>query len=226
MKIMVCGDVHGNFGILNKFLNKEKPDILLACGDFGYWPNFYNKTYIDNVGQRRTWHAEIKNPNTRIYWCDGNHEDFDTLEKRETDELWPNVWYMPRGKVMQLPDGRNVMFFGGAYSVDKKYRTAGYDWFPQEMITLKDLQNLPDMKIDIFVTHTAPKCFNVKYQIIGDKINDPCRDALQVLFDRYRPTQWFFGHLHRFQRGTYKDCQWTVLAHNEADERWYVDITL
>lgn len=224
MKIMVCGDIHGNFGVLNKLLNKKKPDILLACGDFGYWPKFFNKTYVDDVGQTRQWKDEIKNTKTKIYWCDGNHEDFDSLEKRTTDELWPNVFYMPRGKTMKLPDGRNVLFMGGAYSVDKAYRIAGHDWFPQEMITQKDIYNLPDEKVDIVISHTAPKCFDFNYHIIGDKITDSSRDALQFVFDKYKPSQWFFGHFHMFQRGTYRDCHWTLLAHSETDQQWYIEI--
>ena len=39
MKVIVIGDVHGEFNKLNAFLNKPKNiDIILQCGDFGYWP--------------------------------------------------------------------------------------------------------------------------------------------------------------------------------------------
>ena len=50
---------------------------------------------------------------------------------------------------MALPDGRTVLFMGGALSVDKAWRTPGYDWFPEESITTGDLDRLPDVHVDI-----------------------------------------------------------------------------
>jgi len=33
MKIMIVGDVHGEFGTLNTLINRRKPDMIIACGD-------------------------------------------------------------------------------------------------------------------------------------------------------------------------------------------------
>ena len=60
-----------------------------------------------------------------------------------TGRKGPNIFYMPRGSVLSLSDGRNVLFMGGAESVDKRRRTPGYDWFKQELIRPQDLSNLP-----------------------------------------------------------------------------------
>jgi len=67
---------------------------------------------------------------------------------------------MKRGSVLKLPDKRNILFIGGALSIDKKQRTIGYDWFPQETISQKNIFELPDEKIDIVISHTAPKYFH------------------------------------------------------------------
>jgi predicted phosphodiesterase len=40
MKILITGDVHAQFGILNNLINKEKPELVICCGDFGFWPKF------------------------------------------------------------------------------------------------------------------------------------------------------------------------------------------
>lgn len=40
MDIYVLGDIHAEFRKLNSFLNKKQPDLILQCGDFGYWPKF------------------------------------------------------------------------------------------------------------------------------------------------------------------------------------------
>ena len=152
--IAVCGDFHAEFGKVNQFIN-SMPLIstILQCGDFGYWPRFYNF----NQGNKKL----IKNKNVKIYWCDGNHEDFDSIKKIENNEILPNIFYMKRGSILTLEDGRKVLFIGGAYSIDKDARIPGDTWFPEEEITQKDIYDLPDEKIDIVISHTAPTEFNL-----------------------------------------------------------------
>ena len=139
-KIIVLGDIHGNFSWLNKFIAQENPDIILQCGDMGYYPTW--SLYI-----------EIVSPNTKIYWCDGNHEDYNAINKllqtnpRGPIEIQPNVFYMPRGEVLKLSNNRNVLFAGGAYSIDKHLRIEGVSWFPEEILTEKEIFNyFPDPK--------------------------------------------------------------------------------
>lgn len=219
------GDVHGLYGKLNTFISKKQPDIILQCGDFGYFPKEFNKSYMDTMGNKRTWHVDIKNQDTKIYFAPGNHEDHWALRDRTTNELWPNVFYMPRGTVRMLPDGRNVLFFGGAASIDKAYRTYGYDWFPEEMITQKDIYQLPDVKIDIVITHTAPNEFVIKDPRISDRIfKDTCRDALSYVLNKYKPKRWIFGHFHTYQTGLYNDCYWTALGDIGGDQKCYETI--
>ena len=38
MKVLVVGDIHGDWGKLNSLLTVKRPDIVLQCGDFGWWP--------------------------------------------------------------------------------------------------------------------------------------------------------------------------------------------
>ena len=144
--ILITGDIHSNFESLNNLISKTQPDLIICVGDFGYWPRFS----FFNISQIELQSAK------KLLWCDGNHEDHWALKDRSTDELAPNIIYMPRGSTYILPDGRTIMFMGGAYSIDKNSRTIGYDWFPEETITQKDMMNLPDIKIDIFITHTCP----------------------------------------------------------------------
>jgi hypothetical protein len=224
-KIYAIGDVHGYFNRLNIFINKKQPTIILQCGDFGYFPKEFNKTYLTNTGHIKKWKPDIVNPHTDIYWCDGNHEDHEALKNRTIDLFWTNVFYQPRGTVRMLPDGRNVLFMGGALSIDKEYRTAGYDWFPEETITQRDIMNLPDVNIDIVITHTAPKEFLLKDpRFEFRKVPDPSREALSVVLNKYKPRKFYFGHFHVFQQGKYNNTEWTALGDITGNHKWNIEV--
>jgi len=114
MRILITGDIHNEFGELNKLINKKKPDMVICCGDFGYWPKFRFTRKLSEIKLQST---------NKLLWIDGNHEDHWSLRDRETDELAPGIIYMPRGSSYKLDDGRVIFFMGGADSIDKNMRT-------------------------------------------------------------------------------------------------------
>ena len=251
-RIIVAGDTHGQWSALNKVISKKNPEIILQCGDFGWWPNLHNTRSIyagyeevdgsiegdawaRTVGTRRRkkWDQfGIKAGDTKVYWCDGNHEDhWDLRDERNymkaPCQLMPNVYYMKRGSVLELPDGRNVMFMGGADSIDKQYRTSGSDWFPEEVITQKDIEDLPDIKIDIVISHTCPLEFHhtillkkAPYWGWQKKIKDPSAHALSYILNRYKPSLWYFGHFHVHATGTHFDTKWYCLDKLPESNGW------
>ena len=236
MKTLIVGDVHGEFGRLNILINKEKPDIILQCGDFGWFPKDHGSFWIGSTGKRHIWDQYcLKNSNTKIYWCDGNHEDHEDLEIRrnggDSKEVMSNVFYQPRRSYITLPDGKTVLFMGGAYSVDNKFRTAGRDWFPHlESISRQDVENLPDIKVDIVISHSCPRSFHTRITNMCDPYwyemgkRDGTPDALQIVLDKYRPEQWFFGHFHLFKRSKDKGCHWTALSDIMSSKRWWIEL--
>jgi hypothetical protein len=194
----VLGDLHGGWKHLNTFINKKKPSTILQVGDFGFWPSFDNK---DTLGDRvmtsrgikkKIWYqCGMKMQDTKLYWCDGNHEDHWKLRElvdKNPDEkihkICNNVFYLKRGSIVKASDGRNILFMGGATSIDKNVRTLGYDWFPTEVITQNRIYNLEDKKVDIVISHTCPREF-LPEVLKSDlrKYNDPCYDALS--YERY-----------------------------------------
>lgn len=214
-RILVCGDIHGNFNHLNTFMNKHMvdTDIILQCGDFGYWPKekFYKL-------------QPLKNKNIKIFWCDGNHEDHNEIKRiDESGEIHPNVYYMKRGSVLVLPDGRKVLFIGGGLSIDKQYRVEGFDWFPEETITESDLINLPDDDIDIVISHTAPAEFNCIDRHL-EWMYDRSRDALSYVLKKYRPKLWYFAHMHLYKEGVFEGCKWTCLGAICMGHKWYCEL--
>ena len=210
MKVMVMGDVHGWWTDMMKLIEIQKPDVVLQVGDFGYFPR-----HPDYTPQTRG----VKSP-VPLHWCDGNHEDHDALAalrksfggERTAHEVAPNVFWQDRGTTTTLPDGRAVLFFGGADSIDKRLRIEGESWFPGEQINDEDMIALPDGNIDIIVSHTCPN------RIIIDAVNypdalvhDPTRERLDEVFERYRQKHWYFGHWHMPMRGEVDGCQYLGL---------------
>lgn len=223
--IVVCGDFHGYFKRVNRFLSsKPKVSTILQCGDFGFWPRMHGKVFYDSYGHPKTFNMyTLKNRDVKIFWCDGNHEDHESLKKIENFEIMPNVFYMRRGKILPLVDGRNILFIGGAYSIDKASRTPGEDWFPEEEISQQDIYDLIDAKIDIVISHTAPLEFDV-VDYHNDFHKDSSRDALSYVLNKYHPKLWYFGHMHLFKQGEFEGCKWTCLSSIESGDRWWIEL--
>lgn len=212
-KVLIVGDIHNVFGRLNELLHKKKPDLIISVGDFGYWPRWDGSDKIERINTQ----------GAKLLFCDGNHEDHWSLRDREQDALAPNIIYMPRGSTYELDDGRTIMFMGGAHSIDKHLRREGWDWFREEIITQKDLHDLPDKKIDIFITHTCPE------ELIADMIKfypekrgEPSNIALSQLWKIYKPELWIFGHWHHYNEGNLFGTKWYALSYPSEGTRWWM----
>lgn len=194
------GDIHGTVYSLSHALNKLKiqhPEVtaLIQVGDFGWY-----KSRVEGFKKVE--------PHIPVYWIDGNHEHFPLLHGlTEVTEVAPNIFYVPRGTVLEL-DGRRIAFCGGAASVDKEYRIrGGLSWFADELITAEDVAKFDGVEnIDIFVTHTPPQCtvdahFDpqdlVKYFGLTLEWSDPSAQYVEDLWNRWDKPTLLCGHMHR-----------------------------
>lgn len=220
-EILVVGDIHGSWRNLNTIISRKKPDIVLQCGDFGWWPSM--EINVKKAHVREKWVLKgVKPGNSKVYWCDGNHEEHpDLIQDGTIKEVYDNVYHASRGSVLELPDGRNVLFVGGADSIDKQFRTPGRDWFGGENISQAEFETIMsvDKKIDIVISHTCPRSF----LIIGEKNDyfDPNRLALEEVLYKYKPTYWYFGHWHKFRTGKVDNTNWTCLSFPDSGGRWW-----
>jgi UDP-2,3-diacylglucosamine pyrophosphatase LpxH len=157
------GDIHGMPGVLREVLKKieehnkmcddyttpeKKITVVVQVGDMGW--------YVDRIAGFVRVAAESSIP---IYFIDGNHEDFLLLQMEEVTEMGKNLFFVPRGTVLEL-DGRTVALIGGAGSVDKAYNKS---WSSLENITLPQLKKLGGVKPDILVTHVPPQSMIAKH---------------------------------------------------------------
>ncbi|MEI6624613.1 MAG: hypothetical protein WCP28_22215 [Actinomycetes bacterium] len=95
----------------------------------------------------------------------GNHEDYPWLARQPVDELGrrmlaPRILALPRGHRFTLSDGERPVVFaavGGAVSRDRKLRTPGRSWWPEEQITDDEERRISDQPaVDVLLTHDAP----------------------------------------------------------------------
>ena len=225
--IYVVGDLHAEFPRFNKWLSRfNYPDVVLQTGDFGWWPHYHGRQGL-LPGKKIFDQYGLRNKKTKIFWCDGNHENHDDLallvakHGRVPIEVQPNVFYCPRGSVVTI-NGSNVLFFGGATSIDKAMRVPGDSWWVGENIAQSDIMYLPDCKIDVVVSHCCPTKFSKMHWYTTDGNNV----ALDVILDKYKPAMWFFGHYHEFKKGLNHHCKWKCLSNIEGDHMFFKKVKL
>lgn len=125
--IYITGDLHGAYDIekLNttNFPDQKemsKKDYLVILGDFGL---VWNE---DKENKEETyWLDWLQNKKFTTLFIDGNHENFDRLNKYPVEEwhggkvhkIRPSVIHLMRGQVFDI-DGQKCFTFGGAQSHD------------------------------------------------------------------------------------------------------------
>ena len=215
-KVLIAGDWHGNLrwasaivGLLPDLLADESPRIIVHVGDFGVWPGRAGERYLAELADA------LHGANAMVMFVDGNHEDHAGLQRSWRDQGRPlapqplnfrgDLWWLPRGTRWTWRD-RTWVAAGGAVSVDRAFRRAGRDWWPEEEISEGDHQRIVSPgRADVMLCHDAPTTVPMTFGQwpsgwdIADKARaDAHRDRLQAIVDEVRPTHLFHGHYHRW----------------------------
>lgn len=208
-KIAIAGDWHANTKYAKKAIHwaaKQGAQAILHCGDFGY---DFTPPYIRFLTKALTSH------DMHLWFVDGNHENFDWLYSQELSSdglrwLSERIAHIPRGFVWEW-HGTRFMGFGGAVSVDQKYRVLGSSWWPEEAITYRQLSsamdNVPERDIDVLITHDAPTCAYTESSALPadiERLCDHSRSCIQHLMEWVCPAFLFHGHYHRYGSGYFE----------------------
>lgn len=208
--IYLSGDIHGSYEIqkvidffeietLQTKLSEE--DYLIILGDAGiFWDGGVRDRYV---------REQLEALPVTVLWIDGNHENFDLIEKTPT-AYWnggrvqftgKKIIHLMRGNVYEI--GRKTFFvMGGGFSIDKMYRVKNVSWWQEEMPSEEEYQRgMNSLKVygnnvDYILTHTAPRS-------IAEKLVDnilPGEERLQNYLDNIADIttfrKWYFGHWH------------------------------
>ena len=181
-------------------LNMSKEDYLIICGDFGgVWDRTKERDQILN---------SLANKNFTTLFIDGNHENFDILNKMPVSQwhggkvhfIRDSIIHLMRGQVFEI-DGLTFFTMGGGNSVDKAYRVPHRSWWKQEMPSdeeketgIKNLE-LHNNEVDYIITHTAPTDIVIQIRDVnGDEL--PLNEYLLQIKHNVKFKKWFFGHFH------------------------------
>lgn len=185
--IRLIGDVHGK--------NKRYREVIRGCprsiqlGDMGIGFLHYGGDRHGQFQQNPPFDAMAEGNHRFIR---GNHDAPIACRKHK--------FWIPDGTVED-----DIMFIGGAVSIDREFRIKGYSWWEDEEPSIPELLTMVDVykmiKPKIMVTHEVPESVaKVMCEASGSpKFNDGsrCRQAFQSMFEIHQPQLWLGGHWHR-----------------------------
>jgi len=205
-KTRLIGDIHGDLSAYEKII--EGSDNSIQIGDFGI--GFAGDYWHEKVADLHT------NPNRRF--IRGNHDDPGRC--RET------AGWIPDGTVQD-----DVMFIGGAWSIDAGRRVEGVSWWRDEENSWEDFYRFIDIyaqvKPRVLITHDCPTEISKTMFIdsglsLGDTaFKTRTGTALQNMFELHQPEQWYFGHWHHTKTYLENDTKFMCLGIDD-----FIDVNL
>lgn len=166
MKIAIIGDVHKDFEKLKEtliYLKRNKSiTTIIQVGDLGLNGQF--SFYLENLS------SLLIMLRMNFYFIDGNYDNIDWLKSKNLNcykkvELYPNLYYMPRGSTLKLGD-KKFFFCGGGYSANQKKRIEKINYWKNEIlnenevISIKEYYKNKQLDCDIFISHDTIEPFN------------------------------------------------------------------
>lgn len=179
MILNLIGDLHGQYTLYTKLVKRlPAEEYSLQIGDFGFSYGVLNA---------------VDHNNHKMFF--GNHDNYDLFHTVPSNLGHFGVW-------------KDIFFVRGAWSIDRKYRMLGIDWWEKEELAYSELNDASLLyfreKPSIMVTHEAPLSV-VEYvtdpSVAKDfgydgVIKTKTNQSLQSMLDGHRPKLWVFGHYH------------------------------
>lgn len=208
MSIYLYGDLHRNIDLeplveLSKERRVTDKDVLIILGDFGgvWYSEEEDNEFLNRLASLISY--------KHILFIDGNHENFDRLNKMPIIEMYGNpthevlkdkVYHLMRGYKYTIED-KTFFAIGGADSIDKYQRIANVDWWSEELPSNEEYERAfktldeNNFTFDYIISHCASS------YILND-ISAYMRDKnkLTNFFDsilcdlNYK--RWYFAHYH------------------------------
>lgn len=211
MRILVVGDVHGNFNwVVDVVIPRAVQvgaDKIMQVGDFGFvWPRSSQERDLDGLG------TALAEAGIDMHFLPGNHEDFDRLEELQAAacafspeghvQLRPRLYYTGKTAVWEW-EGVRFAAVGGATSFDRRFRVLRESWWPQEALTASEAAEARGFgRVGVLFSHDCPvyNPFSLSSDPAGMAHRQLLSDTARVLC----PKVWFHGHHHQFQEYSFE----------------------
>lgn len=232
MRVLIIGDVHGQFQRLAESLRQAQADFRVAAaiqvGDFGF-----HKKLIAQAREERLRFA------VPLHVIDGNHEDHSWLRGAllaGEDRAWRhelNLIYQPRPSVAQL-GSTTVGFLGGALHADRPQQhnwLSGSPNYISRRVRQEAAALFNQHRPDLIVTHSCPSRIGIGMRgshemqpgisahitAAGFDAGPPedCGEAeLSRLWRELagRPLAWVYGHFHRAHLATVQGTRFVCVS--------------
>ncbi len=216
--MLMIGDVHGDILKYQRLIKQGRSSIQV--GDLGLG-------FHDEHGGRMTNLFRRLDPQIHEYHkvLRGNHDNPDVFLGHEyTDEFGQRHKILPLQSYLgdwgYLPD-QDLFFVSGAFSIDRDWRTALVDWWPNEELCVEDLRQATEffmrMKPRFMVTHDCPHLIYPELCGKGVIIPNNTSLALDMMLTGHQPEKWYFGHWHQTKEISHKSgTLFRCLAEYEA----------
>jgi len=230
--MIFVGDIHEKWNHLTSLIRKFNiaDEVLIQVGDFGIGFRSAEK----DKRRLRYLNKVLKTRNIQLYVVRGNHDNPSFFDGSYEDKF-PNV-HLVRDYQIKTIQGYNVLFIGGAISVDRIDRKEGLDYWEDEVFNFDEEKLEAIEGVDIVVTHSAPK--NVYPHVMGSvvekwskkekglkteliKERQKLLDTFEILNKKNNIKTWCYGHFHESYRSKYKNTNFALININEMYE--YID---
>lgn len=190
--IRFIGDCHARFAQYKKIIADAPASIQvgdMGCGFYKWDHHEGRKVMTTNPP-----YDHMVKHNARF--IRGNHDNPEVCKN--------HTQWIPDGTI-EIVNGVKIMYIGGALSVDRIWRTEGYDYWIDEELSQSKLQEFIDLysveKPDIMVSHDIPESSAIEMERISGRrkldINSITRVAFQEMLNRFSPKVWIVGHWHQ-----------------------------
>jgi len=199
------GDVHGKYEQYKKIIKEHKDTIQV--GDMGVGFRRLNGEWRQNPP-----HKLMMEQNARF--IRGNHDN-------------PGVC---AGHSQFIPDGKiidDMMFIGGAFSIDWQYRVPDHSWWPDEEVSDSMFGHIHNeynrIKPACMVTHDCPHSIIPMLHSHHFGEQQRTQMALEAMFKIHKPKVWVFGHHHKSFDQIVDGTRFVCLAELEVKEiNWLI----
>ena len=142
----------------------------------------------------------------------GNHDNFDIVND------CPN--YLGRFGILNIGHLKDIFYVGGAYSIDKAFRTEGRSWWRNEELSYSEcgdcLHQYSLVQPEIVLSHDCPSVASSQMFGVSDKTIT--RQLMGEMWARWRPKMWIFGHWHISRTQVIGNTTFKCLAELETFE--------